>query len=97
VGSGLKNRQFVIGNEPILLLRFVSGVGPVHSVAKKGVVTVEEPWTAETIKKALERAEMCRVEAGLVSELKKTELLETALAYERMIERAKRHFRLKDE
>jgi hypothetical protein len=66
-------------------------------VAKKGVVTVEQSWTAETIKKARERAEMCRVEAELVSEPKKTELLETALAYQRMIERAKRHFWLKDE
>jgi hypothetical protein len=51
---------------------------------------VDEPWTAETIKKARERAEMCRVEAELASEPKKTELLETALAYERMIERANR-------
>jgi hypothetical protein len=60
-------------------------------------VTVDEPWTTETIKKARERAEMCRVEAELASEPRKTELLETALAYERMIERAKRHFELKDE
>jgi hypothetical protein len=55
---------------------------------------VDEPWTAETIKKARERAEMCRVEAELASE---PELLETALAYERMIERAKRHFGVKEE
>jgi hypothetical protein len=60
-------------------------------------VTVDEPWTTETIKKARERAEMCRVEAELASEPRKTELLETALAYERMIERAKRHFDVGDE
>jgi hypothetical protein len=41
--------------------------------------------------KLAERAQTCRVEAELVSEPKKT-----ALAYERMIERAKRHFRLAD-
>jgi hypothetical protein len=58
---------------------------------------MDEPWTAETIKKARERAEMCRVEAELASEPKKTELLETALAYERMIERAKRRFGVKGE
>ncbi len=58
---------------------------------------MDEPWAAETIRKARERAEMCRAEAELASEPKKTELLETALAYERMIERAKRHFDLGDE
>jgi len=36
-------------------------------------------------------------EAELASEPKKTELLEPALAYERMIERAKRHFDIGDE
>jgi hypothetical protein len=57
---------------------------------------VDEPWTAETLRKVRARAEMCRVEAELASEPKKTELLETALAYERMIERAKRHFDVGD-
>ena len=57
---------------------------------------MDEPWTAETVRKVRERAEMCRAEAELASEPRKTELLETALAYERMIERAKRHFELKD-
>jgi hypothetical protein len=57
---------------------------------------VEESWTAETIKKARERAEMCRAEAELASEPRRTELLETAIAYERMIERAKRHFDVDD-
>jgi hypothetical protein len=58
---------------------------------------MDEPWTIETINKARKRAEIYRVEAELASEPRKTELLETALAYERMIERAKRHFGLKDE
>ncbi len=58
---------------------------------------MDEPWTAETIRKVRERAEMCRAEAELASEPKKTELLQTALAYERMIERAKGHFDIGDE
>ncbi len=45
-------------------------------------------------RKVRERAEMCRAEAELASEPRRTELLEIALAYERMIERAKRHFEL---
>ncbi len=49
------------------------------------------------IRKVRERAEMCRAEAELASEPKKTELLQTALAYERMIERAKGHFDIGDE
>jgi hypothetical protein len=54
-----------------------------------------ESWTAETIKKFRERAAMCRAEAELTSNLeRKTERLETALAYERMIDRAKRQFGL---
>ena len=56
-----------------------------------------EPWTAETVRKTRERAEQCRVEAELASEPSRTNLLETALAYERMIERAKRHFGVKEE
>lgn len=57
---------------------------------------MDEPWTAETIKKFQRRAELCRQEAELASEEKQKELLETALACERMIERAKRHFGLKE-
>jgi hypothetical protein len=55
---------------------------------------MNEPWTLETIRKARERAEMCRAEAELASGARQKELVESALAYERMIERAERHFRL---
>ncbi len=61
------------------------------------VSPMDEPWTAETIRKVRERAEMCRAEAELASGARQKELLETALAYERMIERTKRHFGLGDE
>ncbi len=53
-------------------------------------------WTVNTIKKFRYRAEMCRAEAELTSGPKRQERLETALAYERMIENAKRHFGLEE-
>ena len=53
-------------------------------------------WTVNTIKKFRDRAEMCRAEAELTSGPKQQERLETALAYERMIENAKRHFGLEE-
>jgi hypothetical protein len=48
--------------------------------------------TAESIENFRRRAEVCRVEAEITSEPgRRQERLETALAYERMAERAKRH------